>query len=184
MMRISFILVLLYFITMSACINNHAKKESPSTTRQSGKISRINIDKKANASKEDIVDDSLFLKRIIEGSFFEEEISERQDYVLAIRHCLSHKDEQYDEVFADGLNHMLRKFPQKIESLQKVTEMLSPTQRKIAYDNMITYIVSSWLMEQNLDSIDYGNFYQTFPFFKNNSVIDSILIEQSKNYKN
>ena len=46
-MRISFILVLLYFLTMSACINNHAKKESPSTTRQSEKIARICIDKKA-----------------------------------------------------------------------------------------------------------------------------------------
>lgn len=73
--------------------------------------------------------------------FFEAKKSEEQDYILAIRHCLSHTDEQYDEAFADGLNHMLQKYPQKIEGLQKAMEMLSHTQRKTANENMITYIV-------------------------------------------
>ncbi len=43
--------------------------------------------------------------------------------------------------------------------------------------------VSSWMMEQNQDSIEFGLFYQTFPFLKNNSTIDSVLIEQGKNIK-
>lgn len=37
--------------------------------------------------------------------------------------------------------------------------------------------------EQNPDSIEFGLFYQTFPFLKNNSTIDSVLIEQGKNIK-
>ncbi len=44
--------------------------------------------------------------------------------------------------------------------------MLSHTQRKTANENMITYIVSSWMMEQNPDSIEFGLFYQTFSFLK------------------
>lgn len=115
--------------------------------------------------------------------FFEAKKSKKQDYILVIRHCLSHTDEQYDETFADGLNHMLKKFPSKIEDLKKAMETLSPAQRKIANANMITYIVSSWMMEQNPDSIEFSLFYQTFPFFKNDSEIDSILIEQGENYK-
>ena len=43
--------------------------------------------------------------------------------------------------------------------------------------------VSSWMMEQNPDSIEFGLFYQTFPFLINNSTIDSVLIEQGKNIK-
>lgn len=78
---------------------------------------------------------------------------------------------------------MLQKYPPKIEGLQKAMEMLSHTQRKTANENMITYIVSSWMMEQNPDSIEFGLFYQTFPFLKNNSTIDSVLIEQGKNIK-
>ncbi len=186
MMKTSLTLVLLCFLAMTACFNNHAKKDSPKVQRDrlEENIDQISIDKKAKLPKESIIDDSLFLKRIIEGSFFESKMSERHDYVLVTRHCMSHKDEQYDEVFADGLNHMLRKFPQKIEGLHNAMEMLSPAQRKIAYDNMITYIVSSWVMEQNSDSLDIDIFYQAFPFFKNNSAVDSILIDQYENYKN
>lgn len=183
MMKIPFILVLLSVLTMVACSNGQSKKKSLSPMRQSEKkIDSIDIAKKMKVSKEDI-GDSLFLKRIIDGSFFEARKSEKQDYILAIRHCLSHTDEQYDEAFADGLNHMLQKYPKKIEGLQKALEMLSPAQRKIANENMITYIVSSWMMEQNPDSIEFSLFYQTFPFFKDNSEIDSILIEQGENYK-
>lgn len=182
-MKIPFILVLLSFLTKVACSNGQSRKKSLSTSKQCEKnIDSIDIAKNMKVSNEDI-DDSLFLKIIIDGSFFEAKKSEEQDYILAIRHCLSHTDEQYDEAFADGLNHMLQKYPQKIEGLQKAMEMQSHTQCKTANENMITYIVSSWMMEQNPDSIEFGLFYQTFPFLKNNSTIDSVLIEQGKNIK-
>ena len=46
--------------------------------------------------------DSLFLSRIINGDFFAQEHSEEQDYILVIRHCLSHTDETYDETLSEG----------------------------------------------------------------------------------
>ena len=64
-------------------------------------------------SKKDKNTDSLFLKRIIDGDFFEQEYSESQDYILVVKHCLSHTDESYDESFSDGLSRMLQKYPKK-----------------------------------------------------------------------
>ena len=91
------------FLTKVACSNGQSRKKSLSPSKQCEKnIDSIDIAKNMKVSNEDI-DDSLFLKRIIDGSFFEAKKSEEQDYILAIRHCLSHTDEQYDEAFADGL---------------------------------------------------------------------------------
>lgn len=76
--------------------------------------------------------DSLFLSRIIDGDFFAQEHSEEQDYILVIRHCLSHTDETYDETLSEGLSRMLRKYPQKIEGLRKALKRLSPRQKEKA----------------------------------------------------
>lgn len=129
-------------------------------------------------SKKDKNTDSLFLQRIIDGDFFEQEHSESQDYILVVKHCLSHTDESYDETFSDGLSRMLQKYPQKIEGLWKALKRLSPKQRENAYHNMIVYIVSAWMMEQSSDSIDPKMFYHTFPFLEQSSMIDKILMEQ------
>ena len=129
-------------------------------------------------SQKDKNTDSLFLKRIIDGDFFDQEHSEEQDYVLVIKHCLSHTDESYDETFSDGLSRMLQKYPQKIEGLRKAIAQLPREQRKTAYKNMIVFIASAWMMEQDTDSIDPKNFYHTYPFFKKCSMIDKILMEQ------
>lgn len=129
-------------------------------------------------SKKDKNTDSLFLKRIIDGDFFDQEHSEEQDYVLVIKHCLSHTDESYDETFSDGLSRMLQKYPPKIEGLRKALKRLPPKQRDKANYNMIVFIVSAWVMEQGADSIDPKMFYHTFPFLEQSSMIDKILMEQ------
>ena len=122
--------------------------------------------------------DSLFLCRIIDGDFFDQEYSEEQDYTLVIRHCLSHTDESYDETLSEGLNRMLRKYPQKIEGLRKALKRLPPKQREKANYEMMVFIVSAWIMEQDADSFDPKSFYHTYPFFKKSSMIDKILMEQ------
>lgn len=122
--------------------------------------------------------DSLFLSRIIDGDFFEQEHSEEQDYILAIRHCLFHTDESYDETFSEGLCRMLRKYPKKIEGLRKALERLPPKQRERANYEMMVLIVSAWMMEQDTDSIDPKSFYHIYPFFEKCSMIDKILMEQ------
>ena len=129
-------------------------------------------------SQKDKNTDSLFLKRIIDGDFFDQEHSEEQDYVLVIKHCLSHTDESYDETFSDGLSRMLQKYPPKIEGLRKALKRLPPKQRDKANYNMIVFIVSAWVMEQGADSIDPKMFYHTFPFLEQSSMIDKILMEQ------
>lgn len=68
MMKIPFIL-LLSFLTMVACSNGQSKKRSLNATRPVENIDSIDIAKKMKVSKDDI-DDSLFLKRIIDGPFF------------------------------------------------------------------------------------------------------------------
>lgn len=122
--------------------------------------------------------DSLFLSRIIDGDFFAQEHSEEQDYILVIRHCLSHTDETYDETLSEGLSRMLRKYPQKIEGLRKALKRLSPRQKEKANYEMMVLIVSAWMMEQDSDSIEPKSFYHTYPFFKKSSMIDRILMEQ------
>lgn len=182
MKTILFIILMLSFV-LTACINNRTEERYSKPIRNEFGVANVKHRKNVNASKKS-TNDTIFLKRIIDGSFFDEKKSHRQDYVMVINHCLSHTDEQYDEVFADGLCHMLQKYPQKIKGLQTAMDILSPIQRKIANDNMIAYIVSSWMMEKNTDSINLDKFYQTFPFFKNKPGVDSIFIEQWKNYEN
>lgn len=147
--------------------------EGLSVTVGDKNISGINL-----RSQKDKNTDSLFLKRIIDGDFFDQEHSEEQDYALVIKHCLSHIDESYDETFSDGLSRMLQKYPKKIEGLRKAMAQLPRRQRETAYHNMIVYIVSAWMMEQSSDSIDPKMFYHTFPFLEQSSMIDKILMEQ------
>ena len=122
--------------------------------------------------------DSLFVSRIIDGDFFDQEHSEKQDYNLVIRHCWSHTDESYDGTLSEGLSRMLRKYPQKIEGLRKALKRLPPKQREKANYEMMVLIVSAWMMEQDSDSIEPKSFYHTYPFFKKSSMIDRILMEQ------
>ena len=122
--------------------------------------------------------DSLFFSRIIDGDFFDQEHSEKQDYNLVIRHCWSHTDESYDGTLSEGLSRMLRKYPQKIEGLRKALKRLPPKQREKANYEMMVLIVSAWMMEQDPDSIEPKSFYHTYPFFKKTSMIDKILMEQ------
>lgn len=173
------------FWVMTACVNNQAGKNCSKPNGQYEKyVDTINKDKKTTESKtfSQQVNDSLFVRRIIDGSFFDEEKSETQDYALVISHCLCHTDEQYDEAFADGLCRMLQKYPGKFKGLQAAMDVLTPAQRKKANDNMIAYIVSSWAMEQTSDQIDCGAFYKIFPLFNNNPVVDSIMRGQCENY--
>lgn len=60
---------------------------------------------------------SLFVKRIIDGDFFREKFSTKQDYTLVIRHCSSHTGGQYDETFTDGLSQILIKYPRRIKGI-------------------------------------------------------------------
>lgn len=126
--------------------------------------------------------DSIFVKRIIDGDFFEQKESIYQDYLLVVQHCISHNDEQYDEAFSDGLYDMIKRFPEKLSEILNIIDALSDNQRKIAYENLITYIVSSWIMQNHYDSLELDLFYNEFPFFKRSSELDSILSEQFKNY--
>ncbi len=126
--------------------------------------------------------DSLFLSRIIDEDFFDQEHSEEQDYNLVIRHCLSHTDESYDETLSEGLCRMLQKYPQKIEGLRKALKRLPPKQREMANYEMMVLIVSAWMMGQDSDSIEPKSFYHMYPFFKKSSIIDKILMEQCNNF--
>lgn len=126
--------------------------------------------------------DSIFVKRIIDGDFFEQKESIYQDYLLAVQHCISHNDEQYDEAFSDGLYEMTKRFPEKLLEILNIIDALSEDQRKIAYENLITYIASSWLMQNYHDSLELNSFYNEFPLFKRSSELDSILSEQFKYY--
>lgn len=72
MMKIPFILVLMSFLTMVASSNGQSRKKSLSPSKQCEKnIDSIDIAKNMKVSNEDI-DDSLFLKRIIDGSFLKQ----------------------------------------------------------------------------------------------------------------
>lgn len=128
-------------------------------------------------------EDSLFLKRIIGGDFFEQEHSEEQDYALVVRHCLYHTDEQYDEAFSEGLGLMLRKYPDKINGITKALERLSERNKKTAWHKMIDYIVSSWIMGCQSDTIDLKMFWHAYPFLTRNPETDSLLAAQIKNYE-
>ena len=87
--------------------------------------------------------DSLFVSRIIDGDFFDQEHSEEQDYNLVIRHCWSHTDESYDETLSEGLSRMLRKYPKKIEGLRKALKRLPPKQREKANEMQVVLVVLS-----------------------------------------
>ena len=87
--------------------------------------------------------DSLFLSRIIDGDFFDQEHSEEQDYNLVIRHCWSHTDESYDETLSEGLSRTLRKYPKKIEGLRKALKRLPPKQREKANEMQVVLVVLS-----------------------------------------
>lgn len=140
------------------------------------------IQKKETIKKNKIeYGDSLFVKRIIDGNFFQEKFSTEQDYALVVKHCFSHTDEQYDETFADGLSQMLIKYPHKIKGIQKAISLLPAEQQNKANYNMMVYIVSSWIMENYTDTMDLKMFYQAYPFFKRSSKIDNILKEQFEN---
>ena len=171
------LMFLLLFLLITSCSNNHnSENNSKSMSRE---------ERLTNATKgPQITEDSLFLMRIIDGSFFTQRISEEKDYVLVVRYCLAHTDEQYDETFSEGLGLMLRKYPEKIVGLQKAMEQLSPKQQETANYNMIFYLASSWLMDQyeDADSIDLKTFYNAYPFLEKNSEIDKILEEQAENY--
>ena len=91
--------------------------------------------------------DSIFVKRLIDGDFFEQKESIYQDYLLVVQHCISHNDEQYDEAFSDGLYDMIKRFPEKLLEILNIIDALSEDQRKIAYENLITYIASSWIIQ-------------------------------------
>ena len=125
--------------------------------------------------------DSLFVSRIIDGDFFDQEHSEEQDYNLVIRHCLSHTDESYDETLSEGLCRMLQKYPQKIEGLRKALKRLPPKQREMANYEMMVLIVSAWMMGQDSDSIEPKSFYHTYPFFKKR-VLDAFADEKIVGY--
>ena len=132
---------------------------------------------------ETVSEDSLFLKRIIDGDFFEQEHSEKQDYALVAEYCLHHTDEQYDEAFSDGLALMLRKYPDKIKGITKAMGKLSKENQKAAWCNMFDYIASSWIMDNQSDTVDPDMFYRAYPFLTRNPETDSLLAAQIKNYE-
>lgn len=71
--------------------------------------------------------DSLFLSRIIDGDFFAQEHSEEQDYILVIRHCLSHTDETYDETIKPNVAEISPKDRRASESIETI---VSTAERK------------------------------------------------------
>lgn len=173
-------MILLCFLGVTSC-NNNSKNTFTATQR------KTNFDKDTVLKKEtckDISiksDDSLFVQRIIDGNFFQEKFSTEQDYALVVKHCFAHTDEQYDETFADGLSHMLVKYPDKIKGIQKAISLLPIEQQSKANHNMMIYIVSSWIMENYTDSINLDMFYQSYPFFRKDPEIENILKEQFNN---
>ena len=64
--------------------------------------------------------DSLFFSRIIDGDFFAQEHSEEQDYILVIRHCLSHTDETYDETIKPNVAEISPKDRRASESIETI----------------------------------------------------------------
>ena len=71
--------------------------------------------------------DSLFFSRIIDGDFFAQEHSEEQDYILVIRHCLSHTDETYDETIKPNVAEISPKDRRASESIETI---VSTAERK------------------------------------------------------
>ena len=122
--------------------------------------------------------DSLFFSRIIDGDFFDQEHSEKQDYNLVIRHCWSHTDESYDGTLSEGLSRMLRKYPQKIEGLRNSFNLLPLFLCDMSYFVLMVLFVFALIMVLDSDSIEPKSFYHTYPFFKKTSMIDKILMEQ------
>ena len=172
---LAFVLIIIFSIFYGS--------KNEAVSKEKGLNKHSSIDKEGQVDQiERNTEDSLFLKRIIDGDFFEQEHSEKLDFDLVVRHCLSHTDEQYDEAFSDGLSHMLQKYPKKINGIQKAIGMLSLKDQKTAWYNMIVCIMSSWIMENLPDSIDQNMFYHTYPFFKRSSEVDSVLVDQIRNY--
>lgn len=170
-------MTLLIFEGVTGCNSNNSNSNSHLISIQKKNV----IQKKKTIKNKIEFGDSLFVQRIIDGSFFQEKISKAQDYALVVKHCFSHTDEQYDETFADGLSQMLIKYPDKIKGIQKAISSLPAEQQNKANYNMMVYIVSSWIMENYTDTMDLNVFYQTYPFFKRSSKIDNILKEQFEN---
>lgn len=170
--------ILLALMVIFSIFHNHKneavpeerKLESRSVTGKEGKVEKVS-------------EDSLFLKRIIDGDFFEQEHSEERDFALVVRHCLHHTDEQYDEAFSEGLAIMLRKYPDKINGITKALGKLSKENQKAAWYNMFDYVASSWIIANQSDTIDSNMFYHAYPFFTRNPETDSLLSAQIKNYE-
>ncbi len=173
-------MALLCFLGVTSC-NNNSKIIYTATQRESDFDKDTVLKKEASKDISTEPDDSLFVQRIIDGNFFQEKISKEQDYVLVVKHCFAHTDEQYDETFADGLSHMLVKYPDKIKGIQKAISLLPIEQQSKANHNMMIYIVSSWIMENYTDSINFDMFYQSYPFFRKDPEIENILKEQFNN---
>ncbi|KGF17321.1 hypothetical protein HMPREF1651_11095 [Prevotella bivia DNF00188] len=173
-------MALLCFLGVTSC-NNNSKITYTATQRESDFDKDTVLKKEASKDISTEPDDSLFVQRIIDGNFFQEKISKEQDYVLVVKHCFAHTDEQYDETFADGLSQMLVKYPDKIKGIQKAISLLPMEQQSKANHNMMIYIVSSWIMENYTDSIDFDMFYQSYPFFRKDPEIENILKEQFNN---
>ncbi|WP_245543505.1 hypothetical protein [Hoylesella buccalis] len=173
------LMTLLIFGGVTGCNSNTSNSHLISIQKKNIKDA---IQKKETIKKNKIeFGDSLFVKRIIDGNFFQEKFSTEQDYALVVKHCFSHTDEQYDETFADGLSQMLIKYPHKIKGIQKAISLLPAEQQNKANYNMMVYIVSSWIMENYTDTMNLKMFYQAYPFFKRSSKIDNILKEQFEN---
>lgn len=81
------LMFLLLFLSITSCSNNQNSENYSKSMNQEERLT--------NATKGlKITEDSLFLMRIIDGSFFTQRISEEKDYVLVVRYCLAHTDEQ------------------------------------------------------------------------------------------
>lgn len=174
-------MTLICFLGVTGCNINNSKIASISTQREKNNGKDAILKKEASKDIKQEPDDRLFVQRIIDGNFFQEKISKELDYAIAVKHCFAHTDEQYDETFADGLSRMLAKYPDKIKGIQKAISLLPVDQQSKANHNMLVYIVSSWVMENYTDTTDLNIFYQTYPFFKRNVEIDSILKTQFEN---
>ncbi len=170
--------ILLALMVIFSIFHNHKNEAVPEETELENHSVAANV-----SEVEKVSEDSLFLKRIIDGDFFEQEHSEEQDFALVVRHCLYHTDEQYDEAFSEGLALMLRKYPDKINGIAKAVGKLSKENQKAAWYNMFDYIASSWIMDNQSDTVDPDVFYQDYPFLTRNSETDSLLAAQIKNYE-
>ena len=170
--------ILLALIVIFSIFHNRKNEAAPEETELENHSVTAKVEE-----VETVSEDSLFLKRIIDGDFFELEHSEEQDYALVVEHCLHHTDEQYDEAFSDGLALMLRKYPDKIKGITKALGKLSKENQKAAWHNMFGYIASSWIMNNQSDTITPDMFYRAYPFLTRSSETDSLLTVQMKNYE-